>query len=158
MGCMPDSADSSRVRVFKIPAEEWAAHSENAHLATFAENKPANWDRISYALLIVHNEIAQGYVTVRELDPDTVYWQFGGRFIPVRGSAMSLKLYRRLLEEQGKLSRYMTTFIENTNFPMLRLALAEGLKIIGIRNALGTVLLELVKEWPREEKVTNGNA
>lgn len=143
------SGDSSpgRIRVFKYLPEEWAKDSENAHRAVFGEIKPASWDRITYTLLAVCNDLPQGYVTVREVDPEAVYWQFGGMFWPKRGTPLTARIYRRLLEEQGKMSKFMTTYIENTNSAMLRLALSEGLQIIGVRNARGSVLVEFFKEW-----------
>lgn len=140
------------LRVDEIQAAAWALFSRNAHMAVFAYEKPATVDRIDYALLVVDTEkdTPVAYVTVRELDHESVYWQFGGGFKWAQKSILMARAYDKLLEHQSRKSKRMVTRIENTNAPMLKLALSRGLQIYGVRAHHDHVLVELEKEWTNE--------
>lgn len=137
------------VKVLEISKTEWAKCSEDAHRAVFNKVKPGHFDRIDYALLAVLEETDQpvGFVTVREVDHETVYWQFGGGFSWARKSILMGRTYDALLEAQSRKSKRMVTYIENENVPMLRLALSRGLRICGLRSLKESALVEFVKEW-----------
>lgn len=137
------------LRILEIPASSWIANfSEYAHRITFKEVKPKKFDRIDYALLVIDTETDSpiAYVTVRETDHETVYWQFGGAFWGQKSIKMA-RCYDEMLKYQSQKSRRMWTRIENDNYPMLRLALSRRLKICGAFHIGGTTLVELVKEW-----------
>lgn len=142
------------LNVLRVSREDWKDFSANAHRAVFNSIKPAEFDRIDYALLCIDSgkDEPTGYVTVRELDPETVYWQFGGGFPWAQKSIWMAKTYDALLKKQSEFSRRMTTRIENTNLPMLKLALSKGLLILGVRIWDGATLLELVKEFHGDDK------
>ena len=132
--------------VLQIPSDTWITeYSETAHLLCFGKSKPASFDRIDYALLAVHDDKPLAYVTVRELDPDTVYWQFGGVFPMMQKTLLVARCYKQFIDFQTTLCHRISTCIENTNLPMLRLAMAHGFKINGIRNYQG-ILVELLYE------------
>lgn len=136
------------VTVKKIPKERWAQFSEDAHRAVFDKIKPAEFDRIDYAWLAVEaDEKPVGYVTVRELDHETVYWAYGGAFQWARKSLLAAKTYELLIAAQRAAgSRRILTYIEPDNVNMLRLAMAHGFRICGYR-ARGTInLVDLVLE------------
>lgn len=136
------------MKVWEISKENWATFSEGAHRVVFEKEKPAYFDRIDYGLIAVTgDDIMAGYVTVREVDHETVYWQFGGGFPWAQKSILMAKAYDALLAHQAGRSKRMTTFIENVNVPMLKLALSRGLKICGLRLTRETTLVEFVKEW-----------
>ena len=86
--------------------------SEAAHKVAFGTIKPASWDRIDFALLAMCNEDMIGYVTARELDPFTVYWQFGGGLPPGVKSVRILKGYLSMLEWVGKRYKAMVTYLQ----------------------------------------------
>lgn len=137
------------MNVQKIEKEVWGSYfSELAHKICFEERKPASRDRIDYALLVVDsNDSPCGYITVRELDSETCYWQFGGVFPGTIGTTKSFKAYKACIEwSRGKYKR-VSTLIENQNSAMLKFAAKVGFLIVGIRNYHGTVLLEHVMEF-----------
>lgn len=134
-----------------VTQEDWVAgFSENMHKLVFKEIKPATRDRISYAVLIVKDEEVIGYVTVRELDDENVYWQFGGVIPKFRKSMTAVKCIETAIEWQKQRSRRIVTYVENTNLPMLKFYLSYGFLIIGTRTFEGKVMVDLMK-------VLNGN-
>lgn len=137
------------LNVLRISRDEWKQYSASAHRAVFKAVKPAEFDRIDYALLCIDTvkDEPTGYVTVRELDHETVYWQFGGGFPWAQKSIWIARTYDALLNKQAEFAKRMTTRIENTNLPMLKLALSKGLIVFGVRTFGGETLLELGKDF-----------
>ena len=134
------------ISIEQLTREEWATLSEDAHKIAFSEIRPTSMDRVDYALLGVDDDTLQphAYVTVRELDSESVYWQFGGA---VGGSPIStVRAYERAID--WSLDRYkrVTTLVESGNVRMLKLAMSVGFRIIGCRTFKGTVLCELLLE------------
>lgn len=138
------------IEVQILTPAEWKEFSEYAHKICFNEVKPSSFDRIDFAMLCVGNGRPCAYVTCRELDPDTVYWQFGGAFPETRGTLLSWKCYEKMNEMiRGKYKR-ITTLIENNNIVMLKFAMKMGYRIIGVRNFKGSILLEHLLEFDKE--------
>lgn len=135
------------VTIRQVHKEDWAAFSERAHLACFETHKPAEWDRIDYALLIENGDTLMGYATCREWDAQTLYWQFGGAFRGTRSSSMTFKGYQAVAAWSKERYKRVTTLIENDNTVMLKMALKIGFKIIGTRTFKGSVLVELLLEF-----------
>lgn len=134
------------VEVQKLAPADWARVSREVHAEVHGKDKPAEWDRIDYALLATVGPDAVTYVTVRETDHESVYWQFGGAFKWARKSIWIVKSMRALLDWQLVRSKRVVMLVENTNLSMLRLALASGLLVRGIRTFRETVLLEMAVE------------
>ncbi len=137
--------------VNKLTPEEWAVLSEDAHRAVFNEVKPSAFDRIDFALVCHSEGLPRGYVTCREFDHETLYWQFGGSFPGTRGTVISWEVYRALTIWALQRYKRITTLIENTNEVMMKMAMKRGFRIVGLRNYGGSILLEhlLEDEWVR---------
>ena len=138
------------IEVLVIGADEWKEkYSEQAHLIAFGKNKPASWDRIDYALLMVEakTKTPSGYITCREFDHETVYWQFGGAMPGTKSTPKSLACFDAALDWAKETYRRVTFVVENTNQPMLKLAMKREFQIIGVRNFRGSILLEHMKEF-----------
>ena len=131
----------------RFTRSEWAQWSEKAHLICFQERKPAEWDRIDFALVVKNEERLLGYVTCREIDHETLYWQFGGAFPGTKETALSYKVHLRLIEACKAHYKRIVFFVENTNTPMLKMALKSGFRIFGTRFHAGSVLVEHVLEF-----------
>lgn len=138
--------------VKRLEPISWALYSEKAHLACFSERRPPEMERISYALVAEVDGIPAAYVTVKELDSETAYFQHGGAFPNIRGTTRSLKAYRAIMDSIA--SRYMRagTLIENTNKAMLKFAMNEGWTIMGLRVFEGSILLEHKIDFSGEPK------
>jgi hypothetical protein len=138
------------MKINLLTPDSWALLSENAHKIAFGEIKPASMDRIDGALIAEDAfGIPMGYLTFRESDSETVYWQFGGAMPGTKDTIKSFKAYQgfvKFFEEQTKHKR-ITTLIENTNTVMLKMAMKVGFRIVGIRNYKGSVLLEHLLEF-----------
>jgi len=136
------------MKIERIEPQIWSSLSENAHKIAFNTLKPASQDRISFALLAVNDaNIPLGYVTCREHDADTLYWQFGGAFPGTIGTTISFPTYCQFVEWCKPHYKRITTLIENTNTVMLKMAMKVGFRIIGVRFYKGSILLEHVLEF-----------
>jgi len=130
-----------------VKPQDWVILAEDFHWAVFGKIKPATKDRIDYTMLVEQDEIAQMYITCRELDSETVYWQFGGSLPPARGSIKSYRAYVICIEWAAMVYKRISTLIDNTNKVMLKAAASVGFKIVGVKNLGGTILLDHVLEF-----------
>lgn len=135
------------IEVVRVPKEEWAPMSEDAHRISFKENKPADWDRIDFALLGTKEGLLTGYVTCREHDAKTLYWQFGGAMPMAKDSITSFMTLQAFFDWSKTNYDRITCLVENTNTVMLKMAIKLGFRIVGIRTFKQTVLLEHLIEF-----------
>jgi GNAT superfamily N-acetyltransferase len=134
-------------KVIQLSQEDWVKNfSENMHKIVFKEIKPAHRDRISYALLVAKADAVVGYVTVRELDDENVYWQFGGVLPQYQGSMTAVRCIGEAVEWQRQRSKRIRTYVENTNSRMLRFWMASDFLVIGTHTFNGHVMVDLLKE------------
>lgn len=134
------------MRVVRMNREEWLPLAEKAHSAVFHEHRPKEWERIDFALLVTDTDSDRvyGYVTCIEMDPDTIYWQFGGAFRGTKDTYSTFRAYEKMItwtEDAGY--KRIGTRIENENVVMLKMAMKVGFRVVGIRNYAG-VFLELL--------------
>jgi len=137
------------MKVMEIQKDDWMLLSEKAHLIVFNEAKMASTDRIDFALVTENSKgDLMNYVTCRELDSESLYWQYGGSFPGTKGSILSLRAVQALLE-YCKAAEYKRVgfFVENTNLAMLKMAMKCGFLITGVRNFKGVILLEHYLEF-----------
>ena len=137
-----------KIELKRLGADEWARFAENAHLATFGEFRSKGKDRIDFALLAIdEHDTPIGYMTVKELDSETVYWQFGGALPDYKGTNTMWHAYVAASAYCKERYKRVFTYIENTNPPMLKFAMKLGFRIIGIRNFGKHILLEHLLEY-----------
>jgi RimJ/RimL family protein N-acetyltransferase len=133
-----------KVQIRHLTPAQWADISEMAHKVVFEKKKEASFDRIDYALMAVDEEGGcLGYLTARDLNRENVYWQFGGAFPSVRGTASSWTTFQAALEwtkSQGY--KRISMYIENTNAVFLKFALKAGFLITGLKTVGQQILLE----------------
>ena len=142
------------ITVRPLTKNEWMKMAEEAHLICFNETRPKTLDRIDYALVnVTDKEEILNYCTVKELDAESVYWQFGGAFPNSKGSVHSARSYARNIKwtfENGY--KRITTYAKNTNSDMLRVQLKCGFVPIGMRTVQGEVYVEMLLEAPNEQQ------
>ena len=139
------------IKIEKIPAKEWIElYSEMAHRAVFKRIKPAHFDRIDFALLAKEDETVMGYITCREHDHETLYWQFGGAFAALKGTPQVYPVLEALIAECRPNYKRVYCLIENTKTPMLYLAMKAGFRIMGVRAYQNSILLEHLLEFANE--------
>lgn len=137
------------LRVHKVDQAVWKELGASTHQIVFGENPPETQSRMDFALVVqdLTTDLYVTYVTVRELDSDTVYWGWGGAFPTFRNSSAPWRAYQAMTETTFELGyKSIFTLIENTNAPMLKFALKMGYKIIGIRHVNGCTMLEHLLE------------
>lgn len=141
------------MNIVKLLPKEWKELSESAHLICFNERSEAGSDRIDFALLALKDESPCAYVTCREVDSETLYWQYGGAMPNIKDTVNSYKAYESLTgfcREMGYIR--ITTLVKNTNIVMLKFAMKIGYRIIGIRYSDGEIYLEHCLEL-KENKI-----
>lgn len=138
------------IEVIKFSAHDWKQYSEDAHKIAFSAHKPREWDRIDFALLVVTDEQPMGYVTCREHDAHTLYWQFGGAFPGTKDTILSFRAYQAFIDFCKPRYHRIVTLIENKNTVMLKMAMKVGFNIVGIRTFKGDILLEHLLEFSHE--------
>ncbi len=141
------------VNIHKIDRDDWAAQwSELAHQISFEEKRPKEMERIDYALLVVNplNGKPGGYCTVRELDLESVYWQYGGAFPETEKTISVGTMYEALVEWFRFRYKRVTTLVSNENVAYLKLCMKYGFRIIGVRLFKGEVFVELLNELKGE--------
>lgn len=135
----------------QISANDWKGLSEMAHLITFNEMKHPDFDRITFALIAKNEkEILLSYVTCRETDKDTLYWQFGGSFPGTIKTSVSFLSYQAAVNWCRPRYKRIVMFIENTNIVMLKMAMKIGFLIKGMKVFGNHVLLEHVLEFKND--------
>ena|SRR3990167_3544429 len=136
------------MRIERIENKDWGARfSEYAHEICFNKKKPSEFDRIDYALLCIDDKIPVGYMTCRELDSTTVYWQFGGAFPNIKDTVKSYSALQAFVRWHQEKYKRIVTYVENDNTVYLKMLLRIGFLITGIRTYEGTVLLEHVLKF-----------
>lgn len=137
------------VELIKYTAREWELLAQASHFVVFNENRDPSLNRIDFALLMVDKKLDQpaGFVTIRELDKDSIYWQFGGIVPQYRKSINALQIFEHTIEWCKKDYKRITMLIKNDNFPMLKFAIYAKAKIIGCRIFHGEVYVEHLIEF-----------
>lgn len=138
------------MNVTRIEKDAWTEHfAEHAHKIAFGEKQSPQDQRIDYALFVVdEGDSPCGYITVREWDSETAYWQFGGALPKAKGNIKSWRAYEASVQwTKEKGYKRIATYIENNNRAMLRFAERAGFVITGVRNFKGSILLEHLMEF-----------
>lgn len=132
---------------------QWQHHSEKAHEIVFGKRKPASRDRVDFVMVAEESGSPMVYAVCRELDSESLYWQYGGAFPPAAKSPMPWEAMRLFLDGAEAMGyRRVSFLVENDNGPMLKLAAKAGFKIVGVRNFRGSVLLEHGLEFGQDDQ------
>jgi hypothetical protein len=138
------------VEIKQFTPEEWYRYAEEAHKAVFKQQRDPWLDRISFAWLIYKEDGVIGYVTCKETDSESLYWQYGGSIDEKRGLA-SARGFEAILRKAEKSYRRLSTLVENDNVNYLHLCMKHGFRVIGLRVFEGKILLELFIEFKKED-------
>jgi hypothetical protein len=139
-----------KVKVCQVKKEDWNSLAERAHLIVFNEIKKPDLDRIDFALMVqTDSGVPMQYATCRELDAESLYFQYGGSFPGTKGTLKSIRCLEKIIEwAEFAGYRRISFLVENTNEAMLKLSLRCGFLIVGLRTFKGLILLEHLKEFP----------
>lgn len=139
------------INVERIEKDQWREMSSDAHRAVFSEIRDAESERIDFALLAIEDGKLYGYCTVRELDSESVYWQYGGAFPSSEKSIRAVKSYDCFVGYCKARYRRVSTLVANGNIRYLKLAMSRGFRIIGVRTFKGEIFVELLNEFTKEK-------
>lgn len=132
------------MKITKVDKDMWAEVSGTFHEAVFGDKFDDGQERVDFGLLAsTHADKLIGYATCREEDSRVVYMQYGGALPEARQTTNVWYAYNQLVKYLAERYPTITTRIENTNKPMIRMAMRVGFLITGVRMWDGKVLLEL---------------
>lgn len=139
------------ISIRRIEPSEWLKVSEITHKVVFEEVRPPELERIDYALLCEdENQKPLMYLTAKEFDSETVYWQYGGSFPETYGTSKAVDAYSSLLNwTEGKYKR-VSQLVHNENVRYLKLSMHFGFRIIGMRVFNQEIFLEMIKLFKKE--------
>lgn len=122
--------------------EQWREYANAAHILVFKESREPLLDRISFALLAHNNQSPVGYVTCRELDAESLYWQYGGALDEFRGFN-AVRAFRVFFNYCAEKYKRISTLVKNDNVAYLHLLMKMGFRAIGLRTFGGEIFLEM---------------
>lgn len=136
------------IKIDQLSRAQWQELEKDAHGSVFGEVVPDNLTRVDFAMLAA-NELNQPilYATCRELDAESLYWQYGGSFPRFRGQKVVYTAFCEMISWTKKYYKRLSFLVENDNKAMLRLAMGGDFKIVGVRNFKNKVLLEHALEF-----------
>jgi hypothetical protein len=135
------------VNLVRYTPEQWSSVAEAIHSEVFNEFRGKEINRIDYVLVVWHDSIPLGYMTLRESDSASIYIGYGGILPEARKNIRSYGGYMMLLAYLKQRYDRATTLIENTNIEMLRLAFKAGFIVTGLKAFKEYIFLELTLEW-----------
>jgi len=120
------------VNIHRLTLDEWNKMSENAHFICFREKRDPSMNTFDFALFVEDNDKPMSYATCIEMDKESVYMQHGGAFPSIAGTALSYRSYHVILKRLAETYKRASTRIQNTNTPMLKMAIRAGFLINGV--------------------------
>lgn len=129
-----------------LTAEEWKQFSNKSHIVVFGYDRPSELDRVDLARIVIHKGEVGGFITCKEMDAETCYIQHGGVYPNFEKSLHVLRGYMALLNDIKSMYKIVWTRVENTNIPMLKMALSQGFIINGCSKVKNKLYLELILE------------
>lgn len=135
--------------VKQITPQEWKEYLlDFAFPLAFGVRRPAEMERIDYAIIAIdHKSVFSGFITCKVMDGETLYWQFGGPSPACDTPSKIIEVYLAAISWTRSRYKRILTRIENTNIPMLKLAIRVGFIIIGTVNMNNKIYLELLNEF-----------
>jgi hypothetical protein len=139
------------MRLESVSPDTWRKLAREVHAQVFRHAYDPTWDRLDQALLLVdENRSVKGFATVREQDQHTAFLEWGGAMPKARFSMDAVRGWEQVLEWCRERYPRVKMFVENTNFPMLKLAIASEFKVIGLKCHEGRIYLEHTLAFPKE--------
>lgn len=138
-------------RIEQVSARDFKSIELQAHVICFGEKKLEDLSRIDFAILAFdpENQIS-GYATCIEMDKETLYLQHGGAFPNYEKKHHVLFGYIQMIRWMKERYKRVTTRVENTNIPYLKLALKAGFLVNGTYTFNNKIYLELHNEFKED--------
>jgi hypothetical protein len=138
------------IELLRYTPEQWYACSAEAHYTVFQRIRPPWVERISFALVATYRDEVIGYVTARETDAESVYWQFGGS-MDRSNAVRTVRGFQAILSDTRNRYKRVTTYVKNDNCGYMNLLMKHGFRAIGMRVFKEEIFLEFYQEFKGEE-------
>ena len=133
----------NRYEIRRVSNIEWEKYADQAHFVAFGETNRSRLDRIDFCILVVCKGEVGGYITCKEMDSETCYIQYGAVFPNFAKSVYVSPGYLEMIRHLTDRYQNVTTKVENTNFPMLKLAMKAGFTVVGTSKFKDKLFLDL---------------
>lgn len=133
--------------VKQLSPTEWMDFSEAANQICFDHFRSRELNRVDYALLLIDNNKPQGFTTVKEMDAESAYLQYGGAFPGHIGTPRPIQAFGLMLNFLREKYKRVTCYVENDNQTMLKICMKFGFRIVGVKMFKQQVLVENTLEW-----------
>ncbi len=130
-----------------MPLEWKDKYMDKMYLLSFNGERPKALERCDFALVYKKDDNPVGFVTCHEMDSETLYWQYGGAINEVKKTHTVIDNYISFIMWSRERYKRVATRVENTNIPMLKIALKCGFLIVGTYNFNNKIFLELTQEF-----------
>jgi hypothetical protein len=127
-----------------LSRKQWSNLSSKAHLACFGLERDEDMDRIDFALFVHNDKEPCCYATVIEIDKESVYMQHGGALPSIGKTVHVFRGYSMMIGHLKQNYKNISTKVLNKNYPMIKMAMAVGLDIVGIEMNDGEIFLGLM--------------
>jgi hypothetical protein len=133
------------IKVVEVSKEDWKDLAKKAHQLVFVEDWDSDSERIDYALVTEEDGDLVQYATVKEIDKNNSFIQYGGSFPKYRNTKKSYESFGTILDWMFDKYSSVGFLTENYNFPMLKFAIKKEFVITGMRVVRGHLMLEHIK-------------
>lgn len=128
-----------------IDYKTWDQISEGVHFDCFGNEFPVEeYKTFDFAILTRNGEDKVCYCTVKELDKNTAYLNFGGMFPLYRGQRESYAGFKSMVDLLRSKYKHVAFITKTKNIGMIKLGLNENFEIIGLRRIYGVPHLEFL--------------
>lgn len=126
---------------------EWKKYASDAHLLAFNEIRDSDSFAYDFILASFTNDGEMtGYIAVQEFDKKSAVLQDGCTFPNLRNTTHPARSYKLALKYLKEKYDILSCTILNSNVAMLKMAMSEGFRIIGVDydQLRNTIVLRLI--------------
>lgn len=140
-----------RFMVKQVDSGYWKANmSKDSHVVAFGEYRPPDIDRSDFVIIAIDQlDKYSGYITCKEMDSKSLYWQFGGPMPNYRGTIHVINILHSAMHWCRERYSRINTKVESTNLAMIKMHMKVGFLITGSTIFDGKVFLEMAQEFKK---------
>ena len=129
-----------------VEKAEWESIESFAHEELFGKEYLDLYKDYNFAVLVSGGADMVCYATIKELDADTAFLNFGGTFKKYQSQYLTSECLKKIKDTLTKKYKYVGFCCRTKNIAMIKVGLNNGFNIIGMKLVLGLPNLEFLLE------------
>lgn len=129
-----------------ITKEQWKAVERESHADLFGDEYGELFKEYNFVVLVTLGPDMVCYATIKELDGDTAFLNFGGTFRRYRGQNLTSQCLEKILACLKPQYKYIGFCCRTKNIAMIKVGLNNGFQMIGMKLILGLPNIEFLFE------------